>query len=269
MEMMRNPSRGPRRNAFRERLRRGEPMAGTFVKTPHASIIEVLCRTSLDVVCLDAEHAPFDRATLDQALLAARAEDLPAVVRIQSYDPTLILNALDLGADGVVLPHVTTAADANRIARAARYGPGGRGYSGSTRAAGYTTCAMAEVLAEAEAHVVVIAQIEDAAALDEIDAISAVEGIDCLFIGRSDLTVSLGATSPSDPRVLSAVEKICESARRHSRKLGMFLSDAEEIPRWQSLGVSLFLIGSDQQWMLQGAREVLANICAKSSRKSK
>jgi 2-keto-3-deoxy-L-rhamnonate aldolase RhmA len=249
---------GTRISGFRERLRRGERLIGTFLKTPHPSVVEVLGRAPLDCLCIDAEHSPFDRAALDITLLAARASDLPCLVRVPRADAADILNALDLGATGVLVPHVASRSSAAAIATAARYGRGGRGFSGATRAAGYGTQAFRDVIARANAEVTLVAQIEDAEALDEIDAIAAVEGIDCLFVGRMDLTVSLGASDPGDTAVIGAVRAICAAGRRHGRAIGMFTPTTEEAGRWFAAGASLFLLGSDQQWILQGANDLAA-----------
>ena len=129
-----------RLSRFRDRVRARERVIGTFVKTPHHGIVEVLGRSSLDFVVLDAEHAPFDRPALDAALLAAHAVDLPTLVRVPRPEPAEILSVLDLGATGVMVPHVTDARSANAVAAACRYAAAdGRGYSGSTRAAGFGT----------------------------------------------------------------------------------------------------------------------------------
>jgi 2-keto-3-deoxy-L-rhamnonate aldolase RhmA len=241
---------------FRSRLGSRQLSIGTFLKTPNAAIMEVLGLSGLDCVCVDAEHAPFDRADLDTVLLAARAHDFPSLVRVPNADPATILNALDLGASGVVVPHVTSAEAARRAVQASRYGREGRGYAGSSRAAGYTTRPMSRVISGANSSVCVVLQIEDEAALREIDEIAAVDGVDCLFIGRMDLTVSLGAASPDDELVVAAVARICEAGKRQGRCVGMFTATTAEAIRWQAAGASLFLLASDQQWVLQGAREL-------------
>ena len=243
-----------RQATFRERLRRGDRLLGTFVKTPHPVVIDVLGQAPLDCLCIDAEHAPFDRGDLDVAILAARAADMPVVVRVPTAEASSILNVLDLGATGVVIPHIATAAAARAAAAACRFGPGGRGYAGSTRAAGYGGRSLVDNIAKANAEVTLIAQIEDAEALEQIDDIAAIEGIDALFIGRMDLTVSLGARTPNDAVVVTAVQRICAAAQRHGRAIGMFTPTIEEARRWLDAGASLFLLQSDQQWLLQGAR---------------
>lgn len=244
--------------SFRERLIRREPMIGTFVKTPSRVVCDVLALTPLDCFCIDAEHAPFDRGDIDACLAAFRAASKPALVRVPTTDPHHILNALDCGASGVVLPHVRSVETAVAAARACRFGPGGRGYAGSTRAASFTTRPMADHLKGSNDSVAVVAQIEDADALPVIDAIAAVEGIDCLFVGRMDLTVSLNASSPQDPVVVEAVERIVEAGRKAGRCVGMFVPTVEEVPQWMGQGVSFFLLASDQTFILEGARRLTA-----------
>ena len=237
---------------FRERLRAGAPLAGTWVKTPHPHVVEVLALSPLDLLVLDAEHAPFDRGQLDACILAARAGGKPVLVRPTSSADEQILNALDCGADGVIVPHVRSAEGARGVARACQYVSGGRGYAGSSRSAGYTTFGMARHRAQA-AHVTVIAQIEDWDAVDAIDEIAAVEGIDALFIGRADLAISYGAATPDDPVVVAAVERICAAGRAAGRTVGMFLSRTADIAEWRGKGASLFVLQSDHEFLLAGA----------------
>ncbi|CUX65360.1 4-hydroxy-2-oxovalerate aldolase [Agrobacterium tumefaciens str. Kerr 14] len=251
---------------FRTRLGAGDTLLGTWIKTPDRIVVEVLSGTPMDALCLDAEHAPFDRSVLDASVFAARSAGMPVLVRPPSSSPEHILNALDIGATGVVAPHICTGEDADNLARHCIFGPGGRGYAGSTRAAGYTRTRMADYRASATAATTIIAQLEDREALDNLDEIVSVDRIDCLFIGRIDLTVSLGAAGPSAPEVMEAMYEICAKARQMGRRLGMFVADISEIPQWIECGVSLFLLSSDQSFLQAGAsalrdrfNETLAN----------
>ena len=239
---------------LKERIAAGEALLGTFLKTPHPHIVEVLASSGLDCVVVDAEHAPFDRRDIDTCIMAARLGGLPVLVRTPSNASEQILNALDCGADGVLVPHVRSAAEARAVAASAHYGIGGRGYAGSSRAAGYGTLSMPDHKSASAAKTVVIAQIEDAEALDEIDAIVAVEGIDALFIGRIDLTVSLGCESPNDDRVIAAVERIVAACVAAKRPVGMFLSSNSDVSMWRDKGATLFLLGSDHGFVREGAK---------------
>jgi 2-keto-3-deoxy-L-rhamnonate aldolase RhmA len=244
---------GARAAGFRHTLLAGAPLLGTWIKTPSRVVTEVLSASPLDALCLDAEHAPFDRDDLDGCILAARALDMPALVRPPSAAAEHILNALDLGASGIVAPHVRSGADAEALARQALFGPGGRGYAGSTRAADFTRAKMPSYKPRAAHETTVIAQLEDREVLAALPEIVAVARIDCLFIGRIDLTVSLGAASPDAPEVLEALAEICARGREAGRRLGMFVSDMAEIPGWIEQGVSFFLLSSDQSFLIHGA----------------
>jgi 2-keto-3-deoxy-L-rhamnonate aldolase RhmA len=204
---------------------------------------------------LDAEHAPFDRAALDLCILAARAGGKTVLVRPQSASHEHILNALDCGADGVILPHICNAADAEHAVKACHYISGGRGYAGSSRAAGYTTKGMAKHRADA-ASVTIIAQIEDVEGVENIEAIAAVDGIDALFIGRADLTISYAAQTPDDTIVVDAVDRIVAAGKKAGRMTGMFLGRTSDVAMWHEKGASLFILGSDQDFLLQGAAKL-------------
>lgn len=244
---------------FKRRLVAGEPLLGTFVKTPHPSVVEVLAQTGLDCLCLDAEHAPFDRVDLDRGIMAGRAGGIAALVRVASGTPHEILNALDLGAAGVIVPHVRSAAEAETVVRAGHYGVGGRGYAGGTRASGYGSPPIGERLERTRAETSVIVQIEDVEALDHLDAIAAVPGVDAVFIGRIDLTVTLGETDPKAPRVMAAVSDIIAACRKAGRTVGLFTPDLSELDMWREQGASLFLLGADHAYIRAGAIKLRAD----------
>ena len=239
-------------NTFRERLTNSEPLIGTFLKTPSAIAAEVLSYSDLDVFCIDAEHAPFGRLETDQCLAAFHAADKPSLVRVADDSSTEIRSALDSGATGILVPHVTSAEQASAIVAAAHFGDGGRGYAGSTRAANYTTKPMADHLADSGARTTVIVQIEDIAALEHVAQIAAVDGVDALFVGRIDLAVAM-QKSPMDKEVIATVQDICAAGRAAGTAVGMFTPDLAELPDWQDAGASLFLLGSDQSMILDGA----------------
>lgn len=243
---------------FRQRLANRDLLVGTWIKTPSPIVCEVLGKTGLDALCLDAEHAPFGRFELDACIAATLAAGMTALVRVPSADPSHILNALDCGATGIVVPHVRTVEDAEAICLRSLYGPGGRGFAGSSRAAGFAGKAIADQLRESAEQTTIIAQIEDLEALESIDDIAAVARLDCLFIGRIDLTVALGKKDPSDPVVVKAVEKICAAGKSADKAVGMFVSKVEEARRWTEKGASLFLLSSDQAFLLAGARNLVS-----------
>lgn len=239
--------------SLKQSLAERKLLLGTWLKTPSAIVAEVLAGTALDLLCLDSEHAPFDRPAIDACVFAARACGMPILVRPQTAAPHHILSALDVGASGVVAPHIRSAAEAASLVRAAHYGPRGRGYAGSTRAANYTRRSLSDNIAAARDATVTIAQIEDGEALADIDGIAATPGLDALFIGRADLAVSLEAGSAAAPEVIAAAEQIAAAGKAAGCAVGTFLGTLDEIPFWVNRGITLFLLKSDHHFLLAGA----------------
>ena len=248
---------------FHDRLRAGEPLHGPFFTTASARLAEVFGGLGFDCVCVDAEHGPLDRSDIDGLIMAFRLSGTPVIVRPPSGQTDHILAALDSGAAGVMIPHIITGDDAHAAVEAATYGPSARGkargFSGATRAAAYGGRGMADHIARANAERVVIGQVEDAAALDHIDGILSAD-LDCVFIGRSDLTVSMGETDRNAPAVVEACEMVARKAREAGRIVGTFTTDLDELPRWRELGVSLFLLGSELGMLKAGARDFRARV---------
>jgi staphyloferrin B biosynthesis citrate synthase len=246
--------------SFRERMQRRELLLGTFIKTPSSHTTEVLAGTGLHFGIIDQEHGPFDRVTTDQALMGARGSNFPALVRVPTLEASAILAALDDGAAGVLVPHVSSAELATAVVRAARYGGGRRGFSNTTRAGGYGHLGVWDHVHAADAATVVLAAIEDPEALDSLDAIGAVEGLDGFFIGRGDLTVALGAESPQSPSVRAAAERIAAAGLKHGKTVCAHVGsmNPDEVDWLRGIGVSVFVIASDQGLLRHAAREALA-----------
>ncbi|HUU34300.1 MAG TPA: aldolase/citrate lyase family protein [Vicinamibacterales bacterium] len=239
---------------FRTRLRNRERLIGTFVKTTSPHVVEVLGRSGLDFLILDGEHAPFDRRDIDVAVLAGRTVNCPLLVRVPNLRADTMLDVLDLGATGVLAPHVRSVADARQVLAACRYRDGARSFSNSARAGDYGALTMPELVEQADTATAVLCQIEDREAVAAVADIAAIDGLDCLFIGRADLALSYGATNMSDAVVVAAVERVCAAGRAAGRPVGMFLPDLRDVAAYEALGVTLFLIGSDQAMLrAQGA----------------
>ncbi|MDI1343331.1 MAG: aldolase/citrate lyase family protein [Pseudolabrys sp.] len=243
--------------AFRQRFMRGDTLIGTFIKTPTSHTSELLGRVGFDFVVIDEEHAPFDRVTIDAALLGARAAGTAGIVRVAEPSPARLLAALDDGAAGVLVPHVSSPAKAEAIAKACRYRGGNRGFSNSPRAGDYGGVGMAQHIAMQDATVTVIAMIEDPEAIDDIAAIVAVDGIDGLFVGRADLAVALGETAQDAAPVRSATEKVIAAARAAGKPVCIMTGSAAEATDLKALGVSAFIVASDQAFMRQAAVRAL------------
>ena len=248
------------RSTFRTRVLAGELLAGTFMKTPSVDILEVLILAGLDFVCLDAEHAPFDRAALNACLAVAQAADFPVVVRVPSDAPADIGGALDLGAVGVVVPHVTSAEGARAVAKAARFGHGGRGYAGSTRWAGFGGAGMAALLDKSRTETLVIAQIEDPEGVTACEDIAATDGIDALFLGPADLSVAYGKTDQTSPELDAARARVGAAAQAHGKACMTFTTDAAASRALMVHGFTVFFVASEHAWIRQGAGRLMSDL---------
>lgn len=249
-------------SGFRARLQnRDAPMLGTFVKTPGPQSVEIVGGLGFDFVVIDAEHAPFDRGRTEIALLAARASGVAAVVRVPSAQPDVLLGALDDGADGVLVPHILSPAHARDLVAACRYA-GARGFSNGCRAGGYGTRAQWSHIDAADRAVAVIGMIEDPQAVESIDAILAVDGLDGIFIGRADLSVAFGDRAAGAPQVREATLRILAAARAAAKPASLLVASAEEAREFSALGASAFVIASDQGFLRSAAQDALGRLRA-------
>lgn len=245
---------------FRRKIENGDIVSGTFQKTPSRHVSEVLSRSGLDFVVLDGEHAPFGIAVIDDILAATRSRGFPVLVRVGELNAAAIGACLDAGAAGIVVPRVTSAGIAEDAVAVMRFEGGVRGLSPSGRAGGYGALGLADYMAESDRSVSLWCQIEDAEAVDEIDAICKVDGIDALFVGRADLMRSLKAQTIADPAVERAVERIADAGVKAGKRLAIFIGDAKEAAKFKALGFSIFICGSDQSLLRTQASAVKAVI---------
>ena len=245
---------------FRRRVLEGERLFGTFLKTPTTHAAEILAQVGYDFVVVDEEHAPFNPETTERVMLACHHAGISGVVRVA--DTGQILRVLDCGASGVMVPHVDRAERARQVAAAARYRGGARGYSNTTRAGGFGSTGMADHIAAQDGSVAVLAMIEDPHAIDGIDEIAGVEGIDAFFIGRGDLTVAFGAANQAADEVRGAVESITGAAARAGRRVFVMSGSPEDAAELAGRGATGFIMASDQGFLRQGATAALRNFAA-------
>lgn len=230
---------------------------GTFIKTPSGHATEILGDLGFDFVVIDQEHAPFGRLEIDQTLLAARAANTAGIVRVPGASASELLSVLDCGAMGVLAPHVTSAAAAETIVAACRYRGGKRGFSNSPRAGGYGRMGIWDHVDANDAQTTVIAMIEDPEAIDVIDDIVAVDGLDGVFVGRGDLTVALGAESPAAPEISAATEAVISAARAAGKAVCAMTAGGDDANWLKDLGVTGMIVASDQAFMRQAAGRAL------------
>ncbi|WP_322101534.1 HpcH/HpaI aldolase family protein [Paraburkholderia sp. J41] len=230
---------------------------GTFVKTGAPQIVEILGGAGLNFVVIDAEHAPFDRGTLDVMVIAARSVNLPLYVRIPDMSAATIQSALDLGASGLVVPHVDSAEEACRLVSRTRFLDGERGFSSSPRFAGYGSLGMKKAVAAGDG-IDILCQIESRAGCEAAQAIAGVEGVSGLFVGRADLALSFGLTDSRAPEVMQATVDALAIARRAGKTAGVACGEPAECDEFAAMGATWFVIGSDQSLLRKGALALMA-----------
>ena len=245
---------GTAASAFRDRVLQRQTVCGTFIKTSTTHSIEIIGGAGYDFVLIDAEHAPFDRVTTDTCILAARAAGTAPLVRVPS--PEHILGALDDGAFGVMVPHLTSATYTREIVDLCRYA-GKRGFSNSPRAGNYGARTTWEHIDASDREVLLLGMVEDPEGVEKADEIVAVEGLDAVFIGRGDLTAAYRDREPGAPKVRAATLRVIEACKRHNKPVFMLTATAKEAAEYAALGVSGFVTGSDQGFMRLAATATL------------
>ena len=195
-------------NRMKAKLLAGEPAFGVSVMIPSPQLVEMLGAFGFDWVLLDCEHGILTLESVELMAMAAEACGMTAIARPATRSAEHILQVLDRGVMGVQVPHVNTAADAREVVEAVKYHPAGkRGLAAGTRAARYDAHgSMADYVREANQQTLIAIQLEERAALDNLDALLAVEGVDVYFIGPSDLSQSLG--HPGNPKAAPVAEAI-------------------------------------------------------------
>lgn len=209
---------------MKARLAAGEPAFGVSVMFPSPHVVEMLGALGFDWVLLDCEHGSLTAESVELMAMAAAASGMTPIARPMTKSPEHIAQVLDRGVMGVQVPHVITADDARSVVQAVKYHPlGRRGLAAGTRSANYDAHgSMADYVRAANEATLIAAQIEDKAALANLDAILAVQGIDVFFIGPSDLSQSMG--HPGDPRaapVAEAIDAALQRIRAAGRTAGM------------------------------------------------
>lgn len=230
----------------------GPQLLGLFVIVPRIEVVEAAATTGFDLVILDCEHGPFGIDALAPLVAAAHGAGIFVVVRVAANDAQAIGAVLDVGADGVLVPHVGCGEDARRVATAARYPPAGdRSVNLWVRAAGFGH--RTDYLSTADDGVAVLAMVEGAEAHRRLDEITGADGIDAVFVGPMDLAASMGlSATPSDPQVADAARDIVARAELSGKAASVFAASPETASGWLDAGVRLVVLSVDAYLMRQG-----------------
>lgn len=251
------PQDRPDYRRFRQRLLARDHLLGTFVKTPTTHATEMLGLLGFDFVVFDQEHAPLGHDALDRMILGARASNIAGIVRVGDPSEAAILSVLDCGASGVLVPHVATVEKARHIVDCCRYRGGRRGFANTTRAGEFGGVSFADHMDAQDSQVACVAMIEDLAALEQIDGIVRVPGLDAIFIGRGDLTAAIGAPSMTSAETHKVVAPIMAAAKAASLPIIMLCPDRADAEAMTRLGATAYMVSSDHGFMRTAAAAAL------------
>jgi 4-hydroxy-2-oxoheptanedioate aldolase len=234
---------------FRQKCTSGDVVIGTFAAIPHPVAIEITAASGVDFLCIDWEHSQIGRERIEDLIRAADVHRVPAMVRVPGHAPESIAAVLDAGAAGVLVPRVSTAAQASAAVQATRYPPIGVRGVGPGRAAAYGY-RIPDYLSKANETLLLAIQVETADGLANIEEIAAVEGVDLIFIGPGDLSVSIDAMGPANAdRLNAAIETITSAARKAGRTIGIFRPSADDVGKWVKSGISFHIVASDTMFL--------------------
>ncbi|MEM7027141.1 MAG: aldolase/citrate lyase family protein [Pseudomonadota bacterium] len=243
---------------FAKRLRAGEILYGTLISLPSPEICELLGQIGYDWLFIDAEHGAFNPQQT-QAMLQA-ASPTPCVIRVPVGEPIWIKKALDIGAAGIIVPQVNNVEQARDIIKHAKYSPEGERGIGIGRAHQYGL-EFERYLSTANEETVVILQAESREAIENINEIAKLDGLDAILIGPYDLSASFGKPGEiNDPVVQDAIDKIEQCCKEAGISLGYFGVTAEAVLPYKARGFNLLTVGVDTYFVINSAATTLAEI---------
>jgi 4-hydroxy-2-oxoheptanedioate aldolase len=249
---------------LKQTLQAGNTVVGTWLNAASPGQAETIGYAGFDLVVLDTEHSTYDIAGCENLVRAADAAGLPCLIRVSDNKPTPVAKALEYGAQGIVIPHVSSREEALAAVQNAHYAPLGiRGAAPNVRGADYGRTPWPDYLAKAKAETLVVLQIEGKDGIENLDAIMDVEGVDVLFVGPFDLSESLGISGQLDhPLLLDTVGDVVRRARAKGLALGIWMPTPEQAGPWIERGVQLITVSNNDMIFLQGCQSFAERVKA-------
>ncbi len=247
------------RTGFKSRLASGEKLLGSMITLPCPAAAEILVELGYQWLFIDGEHGPLETGEV-LSILQAVGDQVPCIVRVPAAAEVPIKKMLDLGAAGIIAPQVNTAQQAADVVAWSLYAPQGRRGVGLARAHGYGL-KFQEYVESANQEVTVIVQAEHAEAVDNIEQIVQVPGIDAVLLGPYDLAASLGKMGQvDDPEVTGAIDRITTACQAAGMPLGIFGVTADAIRPYAEKGYNLLVAGTDTIFLASAARQMFEDL---------
>lgn len=236
-------------------LTSGSPNFGTFLGMGTPNSAEIAALAGADWALLDLEHGGYGEEVVSPTLLAAHAHDCPMIVRVESLERIRAGRLLDAGVDGIMFPRAESAQDARDCVSFLSHPPHGtRGVATYNRAAGWGT---GEDMFPDPPKAATIIQIETIGALNDVEEIAAIEGVDVLFVGPLDLSFSLGIPRQFDnDQFIQACEKVVSAAKGHGKGIGILAPTVEGAKRYREMGFDFIAIGSDSTILMNAMKNI-------------
>ena len=246
---------------LKSKLQSGGMVKGIFLASGCPAAAELAAECGCDFVVIDGEHGQGDERSWFEQIARLDKYETAALVRIPAFRREYVQRVLDYGGDGILLPMMESAVQAREFAAAMRYPPhGNRGMTGIFRASVYSH-ELKSYLEQADEKLLCAVQIESAAGIEQVDEIGAVDGIDLLFIGHSDLTMDYGCCKDfSNPRIKEAEQRILAAAARYGKTAGMVLRSGMDLRDYASTCMKFIFVGTDLGLMQSAFRESLKSV---------
>lgn len=242
---------------LKKRLKQGETLHGCWLNLGSPLTAEIVGQSGFDWVLIDLEHGAGSEKDVLSQLQALENTATASLVRVESGEPARISRVLDMGAEGVMCPKVNNEEEAQKVINGLHYPPfGNRGVAKMVRATQFGKN-FNSYYDQAKDNILGIIQIETLEALNHLDAIAAVEGVDVLFIGPADLSMAMGIFGQFDhPRFVTALKKIIAAAEKAHKTTGILFFNPEDYEKYHKMGIRFIACGADATYVAEGARNM-------------
>ena len=249
-------------NPVKKGLKEGKAYIGTFIKLTDPSVVEIISMTGFDFFIVDNEHSHMSKESMENLVRTADISGIVPIVRVRQNNRSMILQCLDAGSLGVMVPETSSREEVERMIDDALYAPlGHRGFSPSHRAAGYGFMNGADYARMANENVMTIAYCETAKALDNLEEMLTVPNLDVMWIGPMDLSQALGVMGDSKhPKVQAAIDEIIRKSKAAGIAVGTIAANAEEARSLIDRGVQFIGLSSDQAMISYAGRQFMREL---------
>lgn len=248
---------------LRKRVLAGECVYGTMIRQARdPGAPSIFAAAGYDFVFIDMEHGNYNMETVADLIRGAKSAEMATIIRVPRLETFFISRVLDAGAEGIMVPMTSTKEQAEEIVRYSKYTPlGQRGFGNQTGQTDYKPLKTPDFMKEANEHTLIVAQIETREAIENVDSILSVEGIDVGLIGPNDLSISLGVPDQMGSEILTkAIDKVVEMAKKKGKATGIHIGNIEAIKKWRAKGMTVLAYSTDIGFMYNASKSSLEEL---------